>query len=440
MVCWAFIRGVVYIDAIESQYASNFMKIVLLRSLLVCLFLGFWSPLAHAQQKKELDHDIIYDESRIPSYVLPELLLTAEGKEVTSKEAWLTVRRPQILSLFSTLVYGKTPQPASPIETTYEVVKTNPQFMSGKATRKDIRIRFENDQGSAEMVILVFIPNQAEEPAPAFMIHSFDETTSSRFDEHPAEEGRLKNNWPLGELLDRGYAFVAVHQTDLVGHNEVSFEEGIHPLFFKAGQSFPNADEWGVLSAVAWGGMRALDYLEEEPLVDHNRVALMGHSKMGKAALWTAAQDERFALVISAQSGCAGAALWRRRSGETLEKMVTRFPYWLSRNAWKFVDQEDDLPVDQHMLLALIAPRPLYVASGSEDGWADPRGEYLSAYHASEVYRLLGKTGLSSEELPNLNEALLESDVGYHIKDGGHSVEMYDWLRFMDFADYHFKR
>ena len=166
----------------------------------------------------------------------------------------------------------------------------------------------------------------------------------------------------------------------------------------------------------------------------------MGHSKMGKATLWTAARDERFALAISAQSGCAGAALWRRKSGETLKKMVTRFPYWLCRNAWKFVEQEDDLPVDQHMLLALLAPRPVYIASGIQDTWADPRGEYASAYHASPVYRLLGKKGLASEKLPPLGKPILDRDIGYHVREGGHSVELYDWRRFMDFADRHLKK
>ena len=186
--------------------------------------------------------------------------------------------------------------------------------------------------------------------------------------------------------------------------------------------------------------MRAMDYLETDDDVDHTRIAIMGHSKMGKAALWTAAQDQRIALAISAQSGCAGAALWRRKSGETLKKMVTRFPYWLSRNAWKFVEQEDDLPVDQHMLLACIAPRPVYVHSGVGDTWADGRGEYLSAFHASEVYRLLGKQGLTSEASPEVGKPIIKSDVGYHIREGGHSIEMYDWQRFMDFADHHFKK
>jgi hypothetical protein len=182
-----------------------------------------------------------------------------------------------------------------------------------------------------------------------------------------------------------------------------------------------------------------MDYLETDREVDAKRIAAMGHSKMGKATLWTVAQDPRFALAISAQSGCAGAALWKRNFGENMEKMVTRFPYWLCRNAAKFARNEDDLPVDQHMLLACIAPRPLYVASGADDLWADPRGEYLSAYHASEVYRLLGKKGLASEASPALGEAVVKSDVGYHNRPGGHSVEMFDWLKFLDFAEYHLK-
>ena len=196
------------------------------------------------------------------------------------------------------------------------------------------------------------------------MKHSFNNTKSKDFDASTTRPGKLKNGWPLGEFFDRGYGFAAVYQQDLVGHNEVSFLGGIHRLFYnQKGQSFPKAHEWGVLSTVAWGGSRAMDYFEQDPDVDAARVAVMGHSKMGKATLWTAAQDERFALAVSAQSGCAGAALWRRKSGETLKKMVTRFPYWLCRNAWKFVEQEDDLPVDQHMLLALRPrhrPRPIH--------------------------------------------------------------------------------
>jgi hypothetical protein len=412
----------------------------MMKKTIICIAVVLLSgTLVFGREPKEYDSDLIYDESKIPHYDLPRLLVTAEGKKITTGEEWRNIRRPQILSLFGNLVYGCVPEPESPIKTVFKVRKTDPKFMGGKATRKDVQIRLSNAKGAVEMLVLVFVPNKASKPVPAFMKHSFNNTKSRDFDSHPSKS-RLRNGWPLGEFFDRGYGFVAVYQQDLVGHNEVEFLRGIHRLFYRKGQSFPNANEWGVLSAVAWGAMRAMDYLETDSDVDHNRVAIMGHSKMGKATLWTAAQDERFALAISAQSGCAGAALWRRRSGETLEKMVTRFPYWLCRNAWKFVNNEEDLPVDQHMLLACIAPRPVYVHSGVEDTWADGRGEYLSAYHASEVYRLLGKKGLSSESSPPVGQAIIESDVGYHNRRGGHSIEMYDWQRFLDFADYHLKK
>lgn len=393
-----------------------------------------------AREPKEHDADVNYDEARLPHYELPPLLVAPDGRRITTPEEWRTIRRPQILALFSSLVYGSVPEPANPIRQEFEVVKTDPEFMGGKATRKDVKIRLSNESGRMEMHFLVFVPNGAEKPVPAFFKHSFNNTRSDDFDASPTRPGRLRNGWPLGDFFDRGYGFCAVYQQDLVKHNEVEFLDSIHKLFYPDGQSFPKAGEWGVLAACAWGAMRGMDYLETDEAIDHTRVAIMGHSKMGKATLWTAAQDERFALAISAQSGCAGAALWRRKSGETLKKMVTRFPYWLCRNAWKFVEQEDDLPVDQHMLLACIAPRPVYVHSGVEDTWADGRGEYLSAYHASEVYRLLGRKGLESEASPEVGKAIIESAVGYHIREGGHSIDAFDWERFMDFADYHFMK
>ena len=390
-----------------------------------------------AREAKEYDKDVQYDESKLPPYDLPPLLTTSSGQSVETPEAWMQQRRPEILSLFANLIYGRVPAPAKPIEVSYEVVLEDKGFMDGMATRKDVKIHLENAKGRMSMHFLVFVPNNAQKPVPAFFKHSFNNTQSDDFDASSSRPGFLKNGWPLGELFERGYGFCAVYQQDLVRHNEVEFLHSIHKLFYPEGQSFPKSHEWGVLSVCAWGASRAMDYLETDPAIDHSRIAIMGHSKMGKATLWTAAQDERFALAISAQSGCAGAALWRRKSGETLKKMVTRFPYWLCRNAWKFVEQEDDLPVDQHMLLACIAPRPVYVHSSTDDTWADSRGEYLSAYHASEVYQLLGKKALESSKLPEVGKPIIKSHVGYHIREGGHSIEMYDWQRFMDFADYH---
>ncbi len=411
-------------------------RILCLAGLLIMSLPGF----GIARQNKEYDSDVNYDEAKVPHYDLPDPLVSGEGKAITTPDEWMNVRRPQILSLFANLVYGRVPVPESPIETEVHTLNVDNNFMQGRATRKRIAICFKNKNGRAAMTILVYVPNQIAKPVPAFMMLSWDDARSSGMDADSKSPGKLKNGWPVGDFFDRGYALVSVYQQDLVGHNEVQFERGIHPLFFKKGQSFPKAYEWGVIAVIGWGAMRALDYLETDKDIDVRRVALMGHSKLGKATLWAAAQDQRFAMAISAQSGCAGASLWRRKSGETLQKMVTRFPYWLCRNASKFVNQEDDLPVDQHMLMALIAPRPVYVSSGVEDTWADPRGEYLSAYHASAVYRLLGKKGLASEKSPPVGTPIIKSDVGYHIRQGGHSVEPYDWQRFLEFADYHFKK
>jgi hypothetical protein len=407
--------------------------------LLLPVICGLWGA-ASAAQLKEFDSDVNYDEKKVARYDLPALLVTAEGEPVTTPDEWRNVRRPQILSLFANLVYGRVPIPETALKTEYKVVEVVDGFMEGKATRSKVEIRFRNDAGGALMTIAIFLPNRIPRPVPAIMHLTHDNPRSGAYDEGPGRDGRLRNGWPVGLMLDRGYALVGANIGELMQHNEVEFLKSIHRLFFKKGQSFPKAHEWGVLSANGWGAMRTLDYLETLDSVDHERVALYGHSMLGKSALWAAARDERFALVVSAQSGCGGAALWRRRSGETLEKMVTRFPYWLCRNAWKFAGREDDLPVDQHMLLALIAPRPLYVFSGVEDRWADPRGEYLGAYHASEVYRLLGKTGLRSETSPALGEAITEGDIGYHIREGGHSVERFDWECILDFADFHFRK
>ena len=394
---------------------------------------------SNAREAKEYDNDVNYEETKIPHYDLPQLLIGPDGKKISSTSEWEEIRRPQILSLYSNLIYGRVPEPVTPLKISFKLIKEDRDFMKGKATRKDIDIVISNSKGSKKMRFLVFSPNEVDGPAPAFLKHSFNNTKSDDFDASKFRPGKLKNGWPLGEFFDRGYGFCAVYHEDLVGHNEVGFNNSIHKLFFPKGQSFPKASEWGVISACAWGAMRAMDYLETDNDIDHEKVAIMGHSKMGKTTLWTAAQDERFALAIAAQSGCAGAALWRRKSGETLKKMVTRFPYWLCRNAWKFIDQEDDLPIDQHMLLACIAPRPIYVHSGVKDTWADGRGEYLSAFYASEVYKLYGEKALDSQDSPQAGKAIIESHVGYHIREGGHSIESFDWKRFLDFADYHLK-
>ncbi len=423
-------------------------------TLALVIFLASHGPgIVSGQTRKAI---LNYDESRVPPYEIPDPLRLMDGTHVTSAPVWWEQRRPELLRLFETHIYGLTPGQTIPVR--HETTSVDKDALGGKAIRKEVSIHFGDQQDGPRMDLLIYVPKQASHPTPAFLglnffgnhaIHRDPGVTLSKswmrendelgiVNHHAMEKSRggMAHRWPVERILERGYALVTAYYGDLDPDYDDGFQNGIQPLFYKKGQRKPAPGDWGSIGMWAWGLSRAMDYLETDPDVDRRRVAVLGHSRLAKTALWASAQDQRFAMVVANNSGCMGAALSKRIFGNTIEGITNTFPYWFSDNLKKFRGMEEELPIDQHMLLALAAPRPIYITSSEEDLLADPRGEFLGARHADPVYRLLGTDGLAVSEMPALNQPVL-SRIGYHIRPGKHDVTLYDWERFMDFANRH---
>jgi len=384
--------------------------------------------------------DVNYDEDKVPSYILPDPLRMHSGLVVRDADTWMRRRRPEILRLFETYMYGRSP--ARPKTVPFEVLSEE-AALGGKAVRKQVAVYFSGKKEGPKMQLLLYVPADAPKPAPAFLglnfggNHTVHADPGIRLGEiwvrpdpkkpamekrpaRPDSRGSASEAWQVEKILARGYALATIYTGDIEPDFPGGIEHGFRTLYYTAGQS-PAPDEWGTIAAWAWGLSRALDYLENDPAVDAKRVAVIGHSRLGKTALWAAAQDQRFAMCFSIQSGEGGAAISRRKFGERVRNLNTSFPHWFCGNYKTFNDLEDELPVDSHMLIALIAPRPVYVSSAEDDRWADPRGEYLALVHAEPVYHLFGRS--------------MPSSMGYHIRPGKHSVIAYDWDQYLPFAD-----
>jgi hypothetical protein len=403
------------------------------------------SSSAYAQDPKPVAGiPVNYDETKVGTYTLPDPLLLANGKSVRDAKTWLEKRRPEIVKLFEENEYGRAP--GRPAGMKFDVVEKDTPAFDGKALRRQVTIRFTKDSAGPKLDLLIYVPAAARKPVPVLLSIGFSANSNTVKDdpgvragevwdrEHkkvPASQGRSFGGTNVVRLLDAGFGFAAFYYGDV----DPDFAEG-KPFGVRA--AYPG--EWGAISAWAWGISRAIDYLETDPAVDAKRVAITGVSRLGKTVMWAGAHDTRVALVIASCSGEGGAALSRRNYGETIAHLTapSRYPYQFTANYAKYAEHVDQFPVDAHMLVGLIAPRPVLLQTGNKDYWSDPKGEFLAAVAAEPVYRLLGKQGLGTIEMPPAGKPILH-DIGYLMHDGGHGTIPSDWDTYLEFMKMHLR-
>ena len=357
-----------------------------------------------------------YDESKVPSYILPDPLIMSDGGSVTDTTAWNEKRRPEILKMFEKNVYGKAgverPEGMHWVKTAGDISTLN-----GTAVMKKATIYFSAKETWPKLDVNILLP-KTRKPVPVF----------------------LASTWvPDAELvIRRGFGLVTFDALEIEPDDkETAYAKGIRKFFDSPDWKELAPDEWGTIAAWSWASRRVMDYIETDTQIDDRKVCILGFSRFGKAAMWAAALDQRFAMVFSCESGCGGASIVRRGFGETVKLINDQFPHWFNGNFKSFNNRVNDLPVDWHMLIALIAPRPVYVSAAEGDLWGDPRGTFLAARAAEPVYELFGEAGLGITEMPPL-ETPAGNFIGYHIRTGEHGLTDYDTEKFIDFACKHY--
>jgi hypothetical protein len=407
------------------------------------------SVLAAGAQPKDAN----YDEAKVPKYKLPNPLILKDGRPVKDAPTWTNQRRPELLELFRTEMYGR--RPGKPAHMIFEPTSIDRQALGGKAIRKEVTIYLTGEKDGPQMNLLLYLPAAATKPVPVFLGLNFGPNQTVDKDpgitlrdawarvpnskilvRKPANEdsrGAAASRWQVDMILSAGYGLAVIYYCDIEPDFDGGMSSGVRPAFFQSGP-----DGGAAIAAWAWGLSRALDYLETDRQVNARQVAVFGHSRLGKTSLWAGAEDTRFAMVISNCSGEGGAALSRREFGEQPRHLNRSFPHWFDANYKKYSDNVTGLPFDQHELIALIAPRPVYVATAEEDAWSDPKGQFLAEVAAGPVYELLGKQSLGTDRWPDIHQPILR-DMGYHHRAGKHDVTAYDWEQYLKFAAMHFK-
>lgn len=395
--------------------------------------------------------DILPEPSTFPAKPEPpDPLVMLNGTRITTREQWESQRKPELRALIQHYEYGLIPPPPRKLE--FRVLGENASAFGGTAILREVAVRWD-DQG--EFALLVVIPKKREKAVPCFVGLNFngnhalvdDPLVRTPVSPRAAETARGKeiDTWAIAQAIERGYAVAAFFNGDVVPDDKALAPERLK-AFLPPGKSMDDADAPATIACWAWGFMRALDYLTQQPEIDAKRIAVVGHSRNGKTALLAAAMDERIALAIPSQAGCGGTAPCRvapelgalktnnRPTAETIAVINKSFPHWFCTNFKAFNDAPEKLPFDQHALLALCAPRPVLVSNAAEDLWANPAGQFAMLRAADPVYRLVAKEGCDAAEMPPHNQ-LLKSRLGYFIRPGKHSMTKLDWAVWLDYAD-----
>lgn len=425
-------------------------KIILLAAFTV------FSTVVFAQQPNRptlvAGFPVNYDEDSVGTYTLPDLFLSSQVKRVTNAKDWVKKRRPELLKLVEETQYGK--MPSAPKNMSFDVFDKGTPAFNGKAVRKQVTIYFDKNDTEHKMTLLIYLPANAKGKVPLLLNISFS-APNQVVDDPGIKVGEIWNREskkvkadqpsPFGKMnvvqfIDAGFGFATVYYGDIEPDFKDGIKYGIRGKYLKTGQTQPADDEWGAISAWAWGLSRAMDYFEKDKQIDAGRIAIQGASRLGKTVLWTGIRDERFKMVIASVSGEGGAAISRRNYGETIQHIThpTRYYYQFAPNYHSYSTRPSQLPFDAHTLVALMAPRALLLQTGSTDYWSDPKGEFLSAISAAPVYRLFGETAPATTEMPKPNDtSLLMNKLGYYMHDGGHSVLPDDWKHFISYMKKH---
>jgi hypothetical protein len=394
-----------------------------------------------------------YEEDKVGSYTLPDALKMADGKPVHDAKTWTEKRRPEIVKLFEENEYGRTP--GRPSDMSFDVFDKGTPALDGKAIRRQVTVYFSADKNGPKMDLLLYLPAGAKKPVPIFLNIGFSANSSTIDDpgikpgevwgrdkiKIPAAQGRGFGKLNVVPFLEQGIGVATVYYGDIDPDFNGGIQLGVRKLYLKPGQSEPAPDEWGTISAWAWGLSRAVDYLETDQGVDAKKIAIFGVSRLGKTVMWAGAHDPRIAMVIASCSGEGGAALSRRNYGETIAHLTepTRYPYQFCANYAKYAKNVDQFPVDAHMLVALIAPRPVLLQTGDTDFWSDPKGEFLAAVAAAPVFHLFGKQGLETDKMPPAGQPIMNT-IGYFEHVGGHGALPADYEQFRKFMALHFQK